>query len=73
MSRLIEQLRYRAEERGGDPLLEEAAAVLEAAQMGLHCALRVLKLADETEWREADIVEAVEYLIGYAIEEAGND
>ena len=71
MTRLIKQLRDRAEERGVDPLLEEAAATLEAAQMGLRYALRVWTPADETEWRETDIIELVEHLLGYALEEEG--
>lgn len=73
MADLIERLRERAEKRGGDPLLAEAAAVLEAAQMGLRYALRAWAPADEIDWREAEIVEAAEYVIGYAIEELYND
>lgn len=53
-------------------LLDEAAAALEATQMGLRYAVRVWVLADEIEWSEAEIDEAVERIIGYAKKEARN-
>lgn len=53
-------------------LLLEAADALEEVQMGLRYAVQVWVLADEIEWSEAEIDEAVERIIGYAKKEARN-
>ena len=89
MSNLIERLRARltaeraAPETGHNAadreraelirLLREAATAIEEAQMGLRYAVQVWVLADEIEWIEAEIDEAVERIIGYAKKEARNE
>nr|DAL53116.1 MAG TPA_asm: hypothetical protein [Caudoviricetes sp.] len=77
MNDLIERLRAMA---GSDMvpmekamnLLLEAANAIEASQMGLRYAVQVWVLADELEWSEAEIDEAVERVIGYAKKKARN-
>ena len=49
-------------------LLLEAADSLEEVQMGLRYAVQVWVLADEIEWSETEIDEAVERILGYAKE-----
>ncbi len=77
MDELIERLRAfeGSDELGnGDfSLLSEAAAALEAAQMGLRYAVRVWVLSDEIEWSEAEIDKAVERIIDGAKKEADRE
>lgn len=58
-------------EQGRRNRLTEAAAALEAAQMGLRYAVRVWVLSDEIEWSEEEIDKAVERIIDSAKKEAG--
>lgn len=74
MDDLIERLRALSRHEHSDYSIgDEAADALEAAQMGLRYAVRVWVLADEIEWSEAEIDEAVERIIGYAKKEQPNE
>ena len=67
MDDLIERLRALSRHEHSDYSIgDEAADALEAAQSGLRYAVKVWVLADEIEWGQEDIDDAVKRVIGYA-------